>query len=78
MEKRDKKRIKRITSRPPQAKFSDVRWVLALHGWEQDRQDGSHVIFAKADERSISVPLVGGSKVKRVYLDQICERLGLD
>jgi hypothetical protein len=32
----------------------------------------------KAGELPIVIPLVGGRKVKRVYLDQICDALRLD
>ena len=42
------------------------------------RQRGSHVAFTKPGERTIIVPLARGRTVKRVYLAQICERLGLD
>jgi predicted RNA binding protein YcfA (HicA-like mRNA interferase family) len=55
-----------------------VRHLLEEFDWKLDRQTGSHVMFVKAGERTISVPVVSGRKVKRTYLDQICERLGLD
>ena len=77
MSQRDKL-IARIVARPPIADFYDVRRVLELFGWEQARQSGSHVSFVKAGERPIIIPLQSGRKVKRVYLDQICERLRLD
>ncbi|HZU75815.1 MAG TPA: type II toxin-antitoxin system HicA family toxin [Dehalococcoidia bacterium] len=77
MSKRDKL-VERILARPPEADFADVRTVRERHGWMQVRQSGSHVAFTKAGERAFIIPLRGGSKVKRVYLDQICERLGLD
>ncbi len=72
------KLIARIRARPPEADFDDVRSLLEYHGWNLDRERGSHVHFVKLGERTLSVPKVGGRKVKRVYLDQICERLGLD
>lgn len=71
------KLIERIRRRPPEARFSDVRRLLIAFGWAEDRSSGSHVVFVKAGERSISVPK-SGEKVKRVYLDQLCVRLGLD
>ena len=43
-----------------------------------DRETGSHTFFVKAGERAISVPKVGGRKVKRVYIIQVLERLGLE
>lgn len=41
------------------------------------RRRGSHAIFVKEGERSITVP-VHNDKAGRRYLDQICGRLGLD
>lgn len=70
--------IERIKTRPPEADFSDVEKLLEEFGYERKRQEGSHVSFKKPGERTIIVPLVKGRKVKRVYLDQICELLGLD
>ncbi|MBI4310786.1 MAG: type II toxin-antitoxin system HicA family toxin [Chloroflexi bacterium] len=72
------KLIERIRSRPPVADFEDVRKLLEAFGWVLNREKGSHAMFTKEGERTISVPKVHGRKVKRVYLDMICEILGLD
>lgn len=72
------KLVEKICARPPSARFSDVHALLSAFGWELAREKGSHVTFVKSDERSIVVPKDGGRMVKRVYLDGICERLGLD
>lgn len=77
MTQRDKL-IERIRARPPEADFSDVRNLLEMFGWTQDRQKGSHVSFVKPGEPPIVVSLVRGRRVRRVYLNMICERLGLD
>ncbi len=69
--------IQRIVRRPSEARFSDVQAILAEFGWSHDRTKGSHAVFVKVGERSITVP-VHDQKVGRRYLDQICERLGLD
>jgi predicted RNA binding protein YcfA (HicA-like mRNA interferase family) len=71
------KLIDRIRGRPPQASFDEVRQLLEAFGWQQARQSGSHVSFTKRGERTIVVPR-HNENVKRVYLDQICSRLGLD
>ena len=71
------KLIARIRQRPSQAEFSDVEQLLELFGWTCDRKRGSHRAFTKPAERTLIVPIKSG-KVARVYLDQICERLGLD
>lgn len=75
---RHEKLIERIRARPPEADFSDVRVLLEAYGWSLGRERGSHTTFIKPGERSITVPKVGGRKVKRVYLDQLCAILGLD
>lgn len=74
---RREKLIQRIRQRPAQADFGDVRSLLKLFGWEHASTKGSHARFRKDGERSITVPIHGG-KVGRVYLDPICDRLGLD
>jgi predicted RNA binding protein YcfA (HicA-like mRNA interferase family) len=72
------KLIERIKARPPQADFADVEKLLEEYGYRKRRQIGSHVSFKKAGRQTITVPLVSGRKVKRVYLDKLCELLGLD
>lgn len=72
------KLIDRIRARPTEASFGDVRRLLEAFGWVLAREKGSHVHFTKSGERTITVPLVGGRKVKRTYLNIIIERLGLD
>jgi predicted RNA binding protein YcfA (HicA-like mRNA interferase family) len=72
------KLINRIRARPPEADSGDVRKLLEAFGWTFARQTSSHMIFTKPGETAITVPLVSGRKVKRVYLDLIIERLGLD
>jgi predicted RNA binding protein YcfA (HicA-like mRNA interferase family) len=72
------KLIEQIRARPPHARYADVVTLLEAFGWHRDRERGSHVIFVKDGERSITVVKEGGRLVKRVYLDRLCERLGLD
>ena len=72
------KLVERIKARPPEADFGDVVRLLEAFGYEQKRQEGSHTSVKKRGERTIIVPTVKGRRVKRVYLDLICERLGLD
>lgn len=72
------KLIEQIRRRPPDIEFRLVAQLLEAFGWQQRRQRGSHVTFVKAGERSITIPLRGGSKVGRTYLKEICDRLGLD
>ena len=72
------KLIARILARPPEAEFRDVRHLLEAYGWQLDRIRGSHVHFTKSGERTLSIPLVRGRRVKRRYLDLVINRLGLN
>lgn len=72
------KLIERIRARPPEADFNDVRRLLEAFGWTLAREKGSHAHFTKPGERTLTIPRHGGRRVKRTYLDLICERLGLD
>lgn len=74
---RRQKLIERIRRRPPDAGFEDVRLLLEQFGWKHARTEGSHVTFIKTDEIPIVVP-IHKRKVKRRYLDNLCDRLGLD
>ena len=77
MTKRDKL-VDKIRARPAQARFDDVQTLVELFGYRLKSQNGSHARFAKAGARSITIPKVGGQYVLGVYLDQICDLLGLD
>lgn len=67
-----------IRARPPRALFSDVQRLLEAYGWRVGRERGSHVSFVNDGEGTLPIPKDGGRWVNRVYLDAICERLGLD
>ena len=72
------KLVERIKARPPEADFEDVESLLEAYGWEKKRQSGSHVAYKKGKgDGTITFPLVGGRRVKRVYLDRIIEKLGM-
>jgi predicted RNA binding protein YcfA (HicA-like mRNA interferase family) len=63
--------------RPSAASFVDVRSLLEDFGWARNRTSGSHVTFTKRGDYPIVV-IVHDKRVKRGYLDDICDRLGLD
>ena len=75
---RDEKLIERLRRRPPQANFTDIERLLLNEGWVKVRQRGSHVSFKKAGSPTITVPLLEGRQVKRVYIDLVFRILGLD
>lgn len=72
------KLLGRIKARPPEADFDDVRRVLEAFGYVTRGGKGSHYAFKKPGSPTIIVPTIKGRTVKRTYLDQICELLGLD
>ena len=72
------KLLAKIKVRPSEADYRDVRALLEAFGWTERNGKGSHWVFAKAGERSLTVPTITGRRVKRYILDQIIERLGLD
>lgn len=68
----------KLKAHPSEASFSDVRAVFEHHGWTLRSIVGSHHVFVnKQQGLTYSVPTVGGTKVKGVYLRQICNLLGL-
>jgi predicted RNA binding protein YcfA (HicA-like mRNA interferase family) len=75
---RREKLIERIKTRPPEADFSDVEKLLLEFGYQRKGQRGSHVGFKKPGAPTITIALAGGKKVKRFYLNMLCELLGLD
>jgi predicted RNA binding protein YcfA (HicA-like mRNA interferase family) len=72
------KLIKRIRARPPEAEFDDVDLLLRSYGWAKARECGSHVTYTKTGELPIGLAKWKGTKVKRTYLEKICERLDLN
>lgn len=75
---RRKKRVQEMLRRPSRMRFRDVEAVLRDFGYEAHRITGSHVWFAKAGSPPVPIPKSGGRWVTSVYLDQICDLLGLD
>lgn len=71
------KRVERLLKRPPEADFSDVRAVLEDFGWTMARTRGSHHSFTHPDRREIFTVPVHNHRVKRAYLDRLCELLEL-
>jgi len=57
--------------------FEEVVRVLEMFGFEEARSRGSHHSFSDGDSLLV-VPKVGGRAVKRTYLLEIAERLGLN
>lgn len=78
MSQRDKL-VAKLRARPATASIGDVRKVLDAYGWELRSQKGSHLSFRKPrDPRLLTICTENGRTVKTVYLDRVCEYLGLD
>ena len=73
------KLVAQLTARPVSAAVGDVRRVLDAYGWEFKRQSGSHLSFRRpGDPRVLTIATQNGRTVKRVYIEKVCEVLGLD
>lgn len=59
------------------ASFRDIRSLLEEFGWKHARTTGSHATITKPGDYPIVVT-IHDKRVKRGYLDDICDRLGLD
>lgn len=72
------KLIRRLRN-SPEASLADLQRVLESHGFEQKRIKGSHHIF-RNDENAcmITIPTVGGRKVKKIYIQKVLSLLDLD
>ena len=75
---RHRKLIEKIRARPAEADYRDVVRLLDDFGWIWERTIGSHNHFVKVGQLPMTIPTKHGRKVKRVYLDMICDRLRLD
>lgn len=72
------KLIKLFLSNPPEASFSDVKYLLEAFEFEEVRSSGSHHIFRHTDGRMQTVPKKHGQKVKKAYIKQIVKLLRLE
>jgi len=72
------KLIKRLLSRPPEARFEEINYVLKAFGYQEVRIKGSHHVFENDEGDIIVVPKKGGKKVKRTYIEEIIKLLDLE
>lgn len=74
-----RKRIESLRARPVEMAFSDLVAVLTRDfDFVYRRTSGSHHIYKSPTHGSLTIPTVGGRRVKGVYLDQVCNLLRLD
>jgi predicted RNA binding protein YcfA (HicA-like mRNA interferase family) len=73
----NRRRIERILSLPPEADFSDIRAILLYFGWQERQGKGSYVAFRSPDgAKRLTIP-IHGRRVKRIYVQQLCQVLDL-
>ena len=72
------KLIQYLLSRPPEARFEDIIYVLKAFGYKEVRAKGSHHVFENEQGEVIVVPKKGGKKVKRTYIEAIIKLLDLE
>jgi predicted RNA binding protein YcfA (HicA-like mRNA interferase family) len=71
------KLVKQFLSNPSDVRFEEVGYILRAFGFEEVRSKGSHHIFRNSDGRKLTVPKKDGQRVKRVYIKQVVDLLGL-
>ncbi len=70
--------VEEFLKRPPEVRFENVRYLLEAFGFEEKKFKGSHHSFRGSQGGKITVPKIGGQKVKGVYVQQIIELLSLE
>jgi predicted RNA binding protein YcfA (HicA-like mRNA interferase family) len=63
---------------PVQVSFDDVERLMRAFGFKIDRTTGSHHVFRHDDGSKLTVPTVGGRRVKSAYVRQIVDLLNLE
>jgi predicted RNA binding protein YcfA (HicA-like mRNA interferase family) len=72
------KLIKYLLSRPPEARFEEISYVLEAFGYQEIRVRGSHHAFENEQGEVIIIPKKGGKKVKRTYIEETIRLLDLE
>ncbi|MBO1050955.1 hypothetical protein BMF77_01946 [Dolichospermum sp. UHCC 0315A] len=72
------KLIKYLLSRPPEARFEEISYVLEAFGYQETRVRGSHHAFENEQGEVIIIPKKGGKKVKRTYIEETIRLLDLE
>lgn len=72
------KLVKYLLSHPPEARFTEISYVLKSFGYQEVRVKGSHHVFENNSGNVIVVPKKGGKKVKRTYIEEVIKLLDLE
>ncbi|MEK7873674.1 MAG: type II toxin-antitoxin system HicA family toxin, partial [Chloroflexota bacterium] len=58
--------------------FIEVQTLLSAFGYRERPTKSSHHVFVRAGHSIITIPTVGGRRVKRTYVKKINTLLGLE
>jgi predicted RNA binding protein YcfA (HicA-like mRNA interferase family) len=72
------KLLEKLQNQPPEARFSEIHWLLAEFGFLEVRSKGSHHHFKNSSGKIISVPKQKGKTVKLVYIKLVLKLLELE
>lgn len=75
---RSDKLMTKLKRLPTTMLFSEVSRVVQAHGYSHVRTSGSHNVFRNSEGHVLNIPTNNGRDVKRVYLREIVETLGLE
>ena len=62
------KLIEYLLSRPPEARFEEISYVLEAFGYQEVRSRGSHHSFENEQGEVIIIPKKGGKKLNQLIL----------
>ena len=66
-----------MTQKLPQLTARELIAILRCHGFELDRQSGSHAIFIHENGRRVTVPVHSGTTIGKGLLRSIMNDAGL-
>jgi len=75
---RKDKLIQKLLLRPTDMRFSEVELVLKWSGFVSNTKGTSHRVYKNDAGKRITLAIKGGQVVKRVYLEEIINVLGLE
>ena len=73
-----RKLVELFLAEPPDVTFTEVQTLLNAFGYQERPTKSSHHVFVRAGHSIITVPTVGGRRVKRTYVRKINDLLRLE
>jgi predicted RNA binding protein YcfA (HicA-like mRNA interferase family) len=72
------KLVEKFVYEPDRITIDDVRELLVHFGYAERKNPGSHCVFHRKGSYPITIPVVKGKHVKKVYVKRIVEILELE